>query len=96
MGHETVCDVLLSHGADLFQLDNLGRTALHHVTQAGQVLNSLLTSAYLRTFYLHAHVTNMYYLHTVQFYSSGGGLVCSIISALLYSKSFESIVQCIT
>ena len=38
MGHETVCDVLVSNGADVLQLDNLKRSALHHVTQAGQVL----------------------------------------------------------
>ena len=38
MGHEAVCEILLSHGADVLQLDNLRRTTLHHVTQAGQVL----------------------------------------------------------
>ncbi|XP_063679078.1 ankyrin repeat domain-containing protein 16-like [Bolinopsis microptera] len=37
MGHEAVCVVLVTHGADLLQLDNLKRTVLHHVTQAGQL-----------------------------------------------------------
>ncbi|KAL5258680.1 hypothetical protein ACHWQZ_G009221 [Mnemiopsis leidyi] len=37
MGHEKVCEILLSHGADVLQLDNLRRTTLHHVTQAGQL-----------------------------------------------------------
>ena len=37
MGHVRVCEMLVSKGADILHLDNLERTVLHHITQAGQV-----------------------------------------------------------
>lgn len=37
MGHVRVCEMLVSKGADILHLDNLERTVLHHITQAGQI-----------------------------------------------------------
>ena len=42
MGHLSVCEILLNHGADILALDNMGRSVLHHVTQAGQVCELIM------------------------------------------------------